>query len=136
MAPEGLKIKKILPVNGLLYIQFEQQNFVSITQYQPKNFIKTIDAANFFDQQNFYKLHEEPIVDIDVLGESVVLHDYSGRRIIFVNALVGKEEKGSGGGAGGAGGSKDGGKGKNNFFSSDILTYMLFPASLGAVYYY
>jgi len=71
---------------------------------------------------------------LEVLGDSVILHDTSGQdRLIFINAFVNKEDGGSGGGSGGGKDSK--GK-SNSFFSSELLTYMLFPASLGAVYYW
>ena len=70
-----------------------------------------------------------------MLGESVVLHDNMGQRVIFINALVNKDES-SGGSGGGGGGGKDSSKGKSSFFNSEIMTYLLFPASLGVVYYW
>lgn len=35
----GMKINKVLLINGLLYVSFLGESFVSITQYQPKNVI-------------------------------------------------------------------------------------------------
>ena len=42
------------------------------------------------------------------------------------------------GASSGPGGGKDGGKNEKSksLFSSDMLTYLIFPASLGVVYYY
>jgi hypothetical protein len=89
------------------------------------------------DENNFYTLQEEPISDLEVLGDSVVLHGISGNeRLIFFNAFVNKESTGgSGGGTGGSGKDSKGGK-SSSFFTSDLMTYMLFPASIGAVYYW
>lgn len=57
--------------------------------------------------------------------------------MIFVNALVGKEEKGIGSSSGGSGKDSTSKSGKgSSFFSSEMMTYLMFPASIGAVYYY
>ena len=54
-----------------------------------------------------------------------------------MNALVGKEEKGIGGSSGGSGKDSTSKSGKgSSFFSSEMMTYLMFPASIGAVYYY
>lgn len=132
-APHGEKIQKILPVNGILYVQFVNRNFLSITKYQQKNVLKSLQTSEFLEPHNFYELQQEPIVEVEVLGESIVLQNKDGDRLIFVNAMASKDSKGAP-----ADGKDSAAKGKkgDSMFSGEMLTYLMFPASLGVVYYY
>lgn len=60
-APDGLKVQKILPVNGILYIQFVGKNFLSITKYQPKKVIDSLQSSGFLEAHNFYEMQKDPI---------------------------------------------------------------------------
>lgn len=60
-APDGLKVQKILPVNGILYVQFVNKNFLSITKYQPKNVLNSLQTSGLLEAHNFYELQNDPI---------------------------------------------------------------------------
>ena len=65
----------------------------------------------------------------------MVLQTKDGDRLILINALAARDEKGSHG-TNSKDGANKGKGGGDSMFGSEILTYLLFPASLGVVYYY
>ena len=79
-------------------------------------------------------MFDEPIDDIEALGEFIVIQSASGKRLTFVNALISKDG-GLGGASGKQGSGKDSASG-SKMFSSEMLTYMMFPATIGVVYYW
>jgi len=129
--PGGMKIKKIVPANGQLYIQMRDSLVVSISQYEPRNILKSLMSSRFLEEENLYELMQDPIDDLEVLGESIVLQSVNAQRLIIVNALAQRDEA-----TDPSGKPIDPASQKSSLFSSENLTYLMFPVSIGVVYYY